>query len=115
MKQYNLDVGTFGGSRAAVTLVKILANDPISVKKVGKLWGIYSTGIRQINENIKDPQIWGKLIALWRDTYLRKVEASDIIAESKSYLKNLIMGLYRKTMRSKKNERDQIRNANVEG
>jgi hypothetical protein len=100
VRQYNMHPCTFGGSRAAQVLVEILKKEKSkSIRLVGKLFHSYATGLREIWLNIYLEKTKWAILNMWHKAYLEKIKALDVSDKCKSYLSNVVLTLYKRTIR----------------
>ena len=98
-----MDIKTFGNSKAAQTLVKILneLDDPKIASKVSYLFHSYNTGLKSIKD-IKDRKVRRDLLLMWKNKFIKTVGNKDLPKEVQSYLLNIITRGYKIIMREEK-------------
>lgn len=96
-----LEKNTFGGTRAAESLVRIIneSQDKGWARSVSKLFANYSMGIHEIHRGIKNKGFRDSLISLWNQHASEKIERSDLPDKIRSYLNNIEKTLCKKIRR----------------
>ena len=104
-----LDPCTFGDSRAAKILVKILVEHPISVaRKASRLFCRYNHGLNQL-VGIKDANIRITLLKLWLDFHIQTIKQGDFPEGVDSYLSNVMSKGYKNVLKEAQVLRSQQR------
>jgi hypothetical protein len=90
-----LDPFTFGDSKAALTLVKILEESKSSkaLSKVSRYWNQYTFCARKLSESNLDKEMFIKMIKMLTKEHLSRLETFDFGIENpkvKSFLRNII-------------------------
>lgn len=85
-----LDKNTFGDSKAAETLAKILDEEPHLVRPIGKIYADFCRGLRQIQTGIKDNKLKSRLLAMWTDFFLNDAQKRFADSKCKTFLLNLM-------------------------
>lgn len=108
-----MDANTYGGTPAAVTLVKLIEENDLSSEnkrisdKVGKMWSEYSTSLRAIVKSDMPSKIKMNLLDLFKEQQFKRCKASPFLTEEiKSYLENIMLAKFRAHQREYVKERN---------
>ena len=94
MNTLELDKGTFGNSKAAIDLIKILNdnyNEAVN-RKVSKILSSYFDGVKDLR-NLKTHKF--KISSMWRDQYIKKTKEFNFDYSIESRIRNLIIAKFR--------------------
>lgn len=98
-----IDLYTYGGTPAAVVLAKLVDKHGAG-HKVGRIWGDYSTGLRDIGKSNLPNRSKKQMFCLWRDAYLQRTKQSSLEEEVKHYLNNVITTRFKMWLSGEINE-----------
>lgn len=98
-----LDLYTYGNTPAAVVLSKLVDQHDAG-HKVGRIWGDYSTGLREIGKSNLPKRSKNHIFSLWRDCYLQRSNQSGLPDEVVHYLNNVIVTRYKTWIRGEIDE-----------
>jgi len=93
-----LKAHTFGKSKAAQDLAKILSENPKQIRKSQKFSSDFNHGIHQIG-HIPDRGVRTAVLQGWRDRQLAHVKASVLTDEVKRFLCNVMSCHYREALK----------------
>lgn len=95
-----LDLHTFGGSRAAEILVKNLReiNDPKLAKRVGAFLDHVLSGFAALSP-IDDDHWFARFVRMWRNAKIAEVEARGFHSRVDSFVRSVIVGASRDWIR----------------
>lgn len=102
--QGNVELGTFGKTKAAINLARIL--DELNNKKitqlVGRTWDEYRSILKSIIEEISVAGHACFLINLFHDYTQGKIKSKNFPKEVESHFLNIVMVEFRKAIEKKK-------------
>jgi hypothetical protein len=108
-----MDANTYGGTPAAVTLVKLIEENDLSSENkkvgnmVGKIWSEYSTSLKAIVQSDMPSKIKMNLLSLLKEQQFKRCNSSTLLTEViKSYLENIMMTKFREYKREYVKERN---------
>ena len=98
-----MDKHTFGKSQAAINLVKTLEENDCEgcIINVCNLLGKYQQTIKSLLD-IKDKNVRETCLKLWRSRFLDHVDNLDMDDTVRSHVKNVVVGTYRKLLKTSK-------------
>ena len=98
----NIDKNTFGKSKAAEVLTKLLneVGDEKLSRRVCRLFTMYSQGARAIVNAVEDPHLRHSLASLWCEREKQKVLRATMPEDIRSYLLNIEVAVLRDIRKS---------------
>jgi len=101
----DLDPGTYGDSKAAVVLTKILneIGDHKLARKVGNYFCYYCRGVMQI-ATLTDEEIRTEFFHMWKERFKLLIEEAKMPEKVASYLRNIMKAKMQDTIRGLENE-----------
>ena len=102
-----IDSGTFGGTKACHVLADLLNQNVVSIYNKHKVLSFINDFIFQFQwiATIDQPGVRERSMTLMRDHLQSRIDEMDYNAKFKSYLRNVLLHHYRKSLESRQDNR----------